>query len=250
MKELTENMGETTHFKELAQKVKDLKKDWKAIGPLPKEVDDILWKKFRGYCDTFFGLRDKFLKERQNLYEENENLKRKLIKELDEVEKLELWKEKTEKVINIQKEWKKIGPAPKSTEKEIWHEFKTRCDKFFTKKKSFFDDQNEAKEGNLQRKEDICLQLEAIYKLAFPEEEEALVNDSPNVAKQLDWGLKLKPEIITPGEKNKTQRKAIHKVIELQKEWKTIGRVPKEKEEALWLRFRSLAGLFFSNDKA
>ncbi len=249
MKKLTEDLDETTHFKDLAQKVKDLQKEWKSIGPLPKEVDDTLWKTFRGYCDTFFDLRDKFLKERQSLYQKNEQLKKELLKELDEIEKLVSWKEKTDKVINIQKEWKKIGPTPKSSEKEIWHEFKTRCDRFFTQKKSFFNEQNEAKIENLQLKEDICLQLEAIYKLAFPEKEETLVNDSPNIAKQLDWGLRLKPEIIIPGDQNKTQRNAIHKVIELQKEWKTIGRVPKDQEETLWLRFRSLAGLFFSNSK-
>ena len=249
MKELTEDLGKTTHFKDLAQKVKGLQKEWKSIGPLPKEIDDSLWKQFRGYCDTFFDLRDKFLKERQGHYQENESLKRKLLKEIDEIAEITSWKEKTDKVINIQKEWKKIGPAPKDTEKEIWQEFKTRCDKFFIQKKSFFHDQNEAKIENLERKEDICLQLEAIYKLSFPEKEESLVNDSPNIAKQLDWGLKLKPEIVTPGDKSKTQKKAVHKVIELQKDWKKIGRVPKEKEEALWLRFRSLAGLFFSNNK-
>ena len=250
MKELTENLGETTHFKDLAQKVKDLQKEWKSIGPLPKEIDDILWRTFRGYCDTFFDLRDSFLKERQNLYQKNETLKRDLLKELDNIEEQESWKEKTNKVITIQKEWKKIGPTPKNTEKEIWQEFKTKCDRFFAQKKNFFNEQLEVKIENLQLKEDICLQIEAIFKLTFPEKEERLVNDSPNIAKQLDWGLKLKPEIITPGDQNKTHRNAIHKVIELQKEWKSIGRVPKEKEEALWLRFRSLAGLFFSNDKA
>ncbi len=249
MKELTENLGETTHFKDLAQKVKELQKEWKSIGPLPKEVDDTLWKTFRGYCDTFFDLRDTFLKERQNLYQNNENLKRELIKELDTIGKLESWKEKTDRIISIQKDWKKIGPAPKNTEQEIWQEFKDRCDRFFAEKKNFFNGQHEAKIENLKRKEDICLQIEAIFKLAFPEKEETLVNDSPNIAKQLDWGLKLKPEIIIPGDKNKTHKKAIHKVIELQKEWKSIGRVPKENEESLWLRFRSLAGLFFSNNK-
>ena len=69
------------------------------------------------------------------------------------------------------------------------------------------------------------------------------------MAKQLDWGLRLKSEIVIPGDPPQTKRKAITKVIELQKLWKSTGRVPKESEEELWERYRSLTGLFFTNDQ-
>ena len=137
MKQITDNLGEDTHFKEMAQNVKDLQKKWKNIGPLPKEVDDILWKKFRGHCDTFFDFRDKFLKDRQIQYLENESLKRALLNELGQVEQLESWKEKTDQVINIQKKWKDIGPATKNSEQEIWSEFKSRATSFSQKRRVF-----------------------------------------------------------------------------------------------------------------
>ncbi|MEE2744555.1 MAG: DUF349 domain-containing protein, partial [Bdellovibrionota bacterium] len=209
MENIVSELNEDTHFKDVAQKVKKLQQEWKQIGPIPKTTDEILWKKFRGNCDVFFESRDKFLEERKDQYAKNEVLKRALLNECDKIYQDNSWKERTEKVLEIQKNWKEIGPAPKSVEKELWKEFKLYCDDFFSKKKDYFNTQLEEKKEHLKIKKDICIQLEALAKLSLEDTNLEIVNDSIDVAKQLDWGLRLKSEIVIPGDPPQTKRKAI-----------------------------------------
>ncbi|CAN5390062.1 DUF349 domain-containing protein [soil metagenome] len=53
-----EALADSTEWGPTAGKYRDLMRDWKAAGPAPKDVDDQLWKRFRGAQDAFFGARD------------------------------------------------------------------------------------------------------------------------------------------------------------------------------------------------
>ena len=247
MEDIITHLNEEIHFKEVAQNVKTLQQEWKTIGPIPREIDETLWKKFRKNCDIFFASRDQFLLEKKDQYAQNEVLKRSLLGEIEELYQSKSWKDDTNKILDLQKSWKEIGPAPKNVDKELWGDFKKYCDYFFTKKKEFFAVQLEEKKEHLKIKQDICIQLEALAKLSFTNSDIDILNNSNDVAKQIEWALRLKIEILVPGDQTKTKRRAINKVIELQKRWKATGRVPKESEQELWEHYRNLTGLFFQN---
>jgi hypothetical protein len=247
MDDIVTNLNEETHFKDMAQSVKILQQEWKTTGPIPREIDETLWKKFRKNCDIFFASRDQFLQEKKDQYAQNEILKRALLGEIEELYQNKSTKEYTDKILELQKSWKEIGPAPKNVAKELWRDFKKYCDYFFEKKKEFFTVQLEEKKEHLKIKQDICIQLEALAKLSLINADLDILNNSNDVAKQIEWALRLKTEILVPGDQPKTKRRAINKVIELQKLWKSTGRVPKENEHELWEHYRNLTGLFFQN---
>lgn len=53
-----EALADSTDWGPTACRYRDLMRDWKAAGPAPKDIDDKLWKRFRGAQDRFFGARD------------------------------------------------------------------------------------------------------------------------------------------------------------------------------------------------
>ena len=118
------------------------------------------------------------------------------------------WEKKTKEIINIQAEWKKIGFAPQKMNVKIFERFRAACDDFFAKKAVFFKEMKQRFSENVAKKQALVEQAEALME-------------------STDW------------------KATTDKMIALQKEWKTIGAVPKKLGDELWSKFLTACNNFF-----
>ena len=240
---LTAGAVDDSEIIRVSRELMDLQRQWKAIGPVPAEPAEDLWARFRGPCDAFFARRNEFFKRRKAEQAENQSRKEALVSQAEALADSTAWRETGETLKALQQTWKSIGPAPRKQEQVLWERFRGACDTFFTRRNDHFGRLDRTRAENLEKKEQLCISLEALARLLMPEA--ALSGGAAAPAEQLSMALDYKEEILVPGNRKETWERAIRKVRDLQAEWKTIGPVPADKDRDLWARFRQAADLFF-----
>ncbi len=192
--------------------------EFREIGPVARELREEVWNRFKE-ASTAVNKRHQqhfeALKQR-----ENDNLEKKtaLCEKVEGIDYAALetynqWNDKTQEVIALQEEWKSIGFAPQKMNNKIFERFRAACDAFFQRKAEFYKDMKDGLAVNLEKKTALCEKAEAL-------------KDST------DW------------------RSTADKLTALQKEWKTIGAVPKKQSDAIWKRFNAACDAFFEARKA
>ena len=192
--------------------------EFREIGPVARELREEVWNRFKE-ASTAVNKRHQqhfeALKQR-----ENDNLEKKtaLCEKVEGIDYAALetynqWNDKTQEVIALQEEWKSIGFAPQKMNNKIFERFRAACDVFFQRKAEFYKDMKDGLAVNLEKKTALCEKAEAL-------------KDST------DW------------------RSTADKLTALQKEWKTIGAVPKKQSDAIWKRFNAACDAFFEARKA
>lgn len=195
---------EATSWKDKFKEFVNLQNEWKTIGQVPKEKNQVLWDRFHAVTDTFYTEHKEKIKQEDLVRQENYQKKQALCEQAEKLQVSENWNETSSKLKKLQEEWKAIGPVPKSQSDEIWNRFRTACDRFFEQKRSHFEELDEEKQNNLKAKEALCERLETL---------------------EIDFS---KPETL-----------ATLRAIET--EWKAIGMVPKESIDSIWERFSAIA---------
>ena len=130
----------------------DLQEEWKHSGTIPHKERNRIYKKFRASCDLFFDRKREFFKKMLEEQEKNLELKNQLCEKVEAIKDSTDWKVTTDKIISYQKEWKKIGPAPKKYSNKVWMRFRAACDTFFNNKSAHFKDIDSEQEQNLEKK--------------------------------------------------------------------------------------------------
>ena len=209
-----ETLAESSNVVEAFRELQKLHEQWKEFGPVAKEFRDQIWDRFKAatavvnkkYQAYFEGLKE----------QQAENLAKKslLCEKVEEIAEREVansneWNAFSKEIEDIQKEWKTIGFASKKDNQKIYDRFRAACDKFYGRKRDFYNEYKDSINVNLEKKIAIC------------EEAEALKTST-------DW------------------KKTADRYIALQKEWKEIGAVPRKKSEQLWKRFRAACDEFFA----
>ena len=196
---------------------KDLQKlheQWKEYGPVAKEFRDSIWERFRAatsvinkkYQAHFEGLKEQQasnLEAKTALCEKVESIAEKEIASSNE------WNALSKEIEAIQAEWRKIGFATRKDNQKVYDRFRAACDKFFSRKREYYNSFKDSMNDNMAKK------------LAIIEQAEALKDST-------DW------------------KKTSEALIELQKQWKEVGAVPRKKSEQLWKRFRAACDAFFN----
>ena len=211
--EEAEALAQRSDVVEAFRELQKLHEQWKDYGPVEKQYRESIWERFkaatavinRNYQAHFEGL-----KEQQ---EANLVAKTALCEKAEAIAAAEMananeWNAATKTLEEIQKEWRGIGFASKKDNQKIYDRFRAACDAFFARKKEFYAGFKESINENLARKLAICEQAEAL-------------KDST------DW------------------KATADTLIDLQKQWKEIGAVPRQKSDALWKRFRAACDSFF-----
>jgi hypothetical protein len=195
-----------------------LHNQWREIGPVPNEYKEPIWERFKEATRIINKNHQNYFKNLKEEQKENLSKKEKLCEQAEEIANKELkthkeWTDQTKAIIGLQKVWRTIGFAPKKDNNKIYARFRNACDKFFGKKREFYALNKELQEENLQKKIELCEKAESIQ-------------DST------DW------------------KKATSTLINLQKEWKEAGPVPRKQSDKVWKRFRAACDHFFNRKSA
>ncbi len=186
---------------------------WKSIGFAPRKENNKIYFKFREICDNFFNKKREFYL--QGKEEQNDNLQQKidLCMQAESLQDSEDWKKTTGDLINIQKEWKEIGPVPRAESEKIWKRFRKSCDTFFNNKEKHFKSIGSSQDENLKLKLEIIENLNN-FKLSGNDFED------------------------------------LEKLKNIQKEWMEIGFVPFAKKDKIYKDFREAINKCFDNFRA
>jgi hypothetical protein len=162
MQELALQANEANTYKlwdSLTEKVKALQEEYKKIGPGARKENDQVWKQFRSSIDAFFDLKKTKSKEQQALFSERIDAKKKLISEAEQL-KVTTGKEATQRIIQLQKEWKTLGNTGKA-ENQLWSKFREACDAFFAAKDAENAQAEKALEENFNLKQAVIEKIKA-----------------------------------------------------------------------------------------
>jgi len=187
--------------------------EFRETGPVAKELRDEVWNRFKTASTTINKRHQQHFEAIRNSEEENLTKKTALCEKIEEIIKQENktssdWEKHTKEIIALQQEWKTIGFAPQKMNVKIFERFRAACDDFFTRKGEFFK------------------QLKAQF-AENAEKKKALVEKAQALTDSTDW------------------KATSDKLIALQKEWKTIGMVPKKIGDQLWNDFLAACNRFF-----
>ncbi len=120
---------------EASKKVDELQAQWRTIGFAPKKHNQAIYDEYRAACDAFFKAKAAFYKGLRDTFGENLKLKRELIAKAEELKNSTDWKATSEALIELQKQWKTIGPVARKYSDEVWKQFSELCDSFFNAKR-------------------------------------------------------------------------------------------------------------------
>ena len=138
--------------------------EWRTIGFAPRKVNQKIFDRYRKACDAFFAAKGEFYKESKNILSQNLELKKALCEKAEALKDSTEWKETTDKLIQLQKEWKKVGPVHKKMSDEIWKRFITACDYFFEQKNKSTSGQRSLENENLTKKKELIAKISAFEK--------------------------------------------------------------------------------------
>ena len=213
--EQAEKLAEEPDVVVAFRQLQKLHQEFREAGPVAKELREDIWNRFKEASTVINRRHQQYFEEIKKT--EKENLEQKIaICEImesidyDALNGYAKWNDKTQEVLALQGKWKSLGFAPKKQNQKVFERFRAACDVFFTKKAEFFKSTKESLSTNLEKKIALCEQAEAL-------------KDST------DW------------------KATADKLAALQKEWRSIGAVPKKQSEAVWKRFMTACDAFFSN---
>ena len=219
--ELCEKAEELIFEKSLHEsfkKLQDLHRQWKETGPVPSDVKDQIWERFRNASEKIREIRISHYEELNKKLEANLEAKQALVDKARNIASAEIntmkeWNAATKEMNELFGLWRTIGPAPKENNDKVWADFKGILDAFYAARKEYFNAIRSELNENYNKKLNICLEAEALRE-------------------SNDW------------------KKTSNDLIRLQNEWKKVGPVPKVKSDIIWKRFRAACDDFFNRKKS
>lgn len=211
--EAAEKLAEETDVISAFHQLQELHQEYRETGPVAKELREQIWARFKAASTVINKRHQQHFETLRTREEENLTKKTTLCEKAEELAKQENkssadWEKRTKEIIAIQQEWKTIGFAPQKMNVKIFERFRAACDDFFGRKGEFFKQLKEQFAENTEKKK-------------------ALVEKAQALCESTDW------------------KATSDKLIALQKEWKTIGMVPKKIGDQLWNDFLAACNRFF-----
>jgi len=144
--------------------------EWRTIGFAPRKVNQKVFDRYRKVCDAFFAAKAEFYKETKNVLTLNAEKKKALCEKAEELKDSVEWKETGDKLIQLQKEWKTVGPVAKKYSDELWKRFIGACDYFFEQKNKSTSGQRTVENENLAKKKELIAKINTFEKTENPGE--------------------------------------------------------------------------------
>ncbi|MDR3262656.1 MAG: DUF349 domain-containing protein [Tannerella sp.] len=149
-------------WEKMSQEVIAMQQKWRTIGYAAKKLNNKIYDRFRKACDHYFDKKGEHYKTVKSEFEKNLQLKRELIVKAEALKARTDWKEATKAVIEIQNEWKKIGPVARKHSDVLWKQFISACDYFFEQKGHLFHSQKTEESTNLATKRLLIEKISAL----------------------------------------------------------------------------------------
>ena len=144
------------------KEILELQNEWKTIGFAPQKMNVKIFERFRASCDDFFARKAQYFRDLKEIFRQNADKKRALIEKAKALQDSTEWKSTSDKLINLQKEWKTIGMVPKRLGDQLWDEFLGACNKFFEARNAAGAGTRSEERDNLEKKRDVIARLKAI----------------------------------------------------------------------------------------
>lgn len=152
----------SSEWEEKTKEVIALQAEWKTIGFAPQKMNVKIFERFRSACDAFFNAKNLYFKELKEKFSENIAKKQALVEQAQALADSTDWKATSDKLIQLQKDWKTIGMVPKKLGDELWNNFLGACNKFFEARNAAGAGQRNEEHENLEKKKGIIEQLKAL----------------------------------------------------------------------------------------
>lgn len=149
-------------WERLTKEMMALQTEWKTIGFAPQKMNVKIFDRFRAACDAFFNAKTEYFKEIKEAYKANAEKKRALIEKAVALKDSTEWRSTSDKLIALQKEWKKVGPVPRKQGDQLWEEFLAACNHFFEARNAAGAGQRGEEYANLEKKQQVIARLEAL----------------------------------------------------------------------------------------
>lgn len=211
--EAAEKLGTEEDVISAFHQLQKLHQEFRETGPVAKELREEVWARVKAASTIINKRHQQHFESLRAKEEDNLTKKTALCEKIEEIAKEEIktageWEKKTKDIIAIQAEWKTIGFAPQKMNVKIFERFRAACDDFFSKKAEFFKNMKQQFAENADKKR-------------------ALIEQAKALQDSTEW------------------KSTSDKLIALQKEWKTIGMVPKKLGDKLWNEFLTACNHFF-----
>ena len=141
------------------QEVLALQKKWKDIGFAPAKQNQKIFERFRAACDAFFSRKGEFFKQAKTDMTANLEKKTALCEQAEALKDSTDWKETADKMADLQKQWREIGPVQKKYTNTIWKRFIGACDYFYEQRDKNTSSKKREENANLAAKKDILAKL-------------------------------------------------------------------------------------------
>lgn len=156
-----EELNSPKSWQQKTDEIIEIQKEWRTIGFAPRNVNDEVWNRFRTALNAFFKNKRDYFKVLKDEQKENYDKKLDICAQAEAIQDSENWKATTNELIQLQKEWKAIGPVPKKYSDKIWKKFRAACDHFFNRKSEFFSNIEKHESENLEKKKALIEQVKA-----------------------------------------------------------------------------------------
>lgn len=131
-------------WNDATEKVQAVQQEWRTIGFAPKKQNQAVYEEYRRLCDAFFKAKTAFYKGMREDFSANLKAKRDLIAAAEALKDSTEWRETTEKLMELQKQWKQVGPVARKYSDDLWQKFTAACDAFFEAKREATKGQRDA----------------------------------------------------------------------------------------------------------
>ena len=209
---INSNPEKPKDWDEKSEQILKIQELWRTIGYAPKKENSKIYQRFKNGCDLFFAKKREFYRGIKAEQKSNLQLKMELCEKAESLKDSTDWKSTTDAFINLQKRWKEIGQTSHKQSEQLWTRFRTACDYFFKAKAAHFSSVDESEVNNLNLKQELI-------------------------------------EKVKNFEKGDNDKENLHRLMELQKEWGSIGHVPLSKKDAVQKAFREAIDAQFASMK-
>ena len=144
----------------LASQIEGIQKEWKSIGFASKKDNQKIYDRFRAACDRFYLKKRDFYVDYKGSMVENLAKKVKIVEQAEALKASTEWKKATDQFIQLQKQWKEIGPVAHKKGDQLWKRFRAACDEFFAERDKNAKPENDY-HFNLKAKKKIIEEINA-----------------------------------------------------------------------------------------